>query len=164
MQTMLTGTGQRTCSNHEASGLTRRNAQRLHAYTSNVKGARARGAARTGLCCASGGAGTSASAHRWLSSARCISRPAGERQCGSSSEPVEEAVAAGEAELVPAAAMNGPSGRGGETCFGGEPPASLGVKSGRSGVAISWPCMRGLQCAGSHSVWAVMRAGAGSGL
>ena len=114
-----------------------------------------------------GGAGASASAHRWLSSARCISRPAGERQCGSSSEPVEEAVhvAAGEAELVPAAAMNGPSGRGGETCFGGEPPASLGVKSGRSGVAISWPCMRGLQCAGSHSVWASqMRAGAGSGL
>ena len=87
--------------NHEASGLTRRNAQRLHAYTSNVKGARARGAARTGLCCASGGAGASASAQRWLSSARCISRPAGERQCGESSEPVELA-AAGEAELVPA--------------------------------------------------------------
>ena len=48
--------------------------------------------------------------------ARCISRPAGEMQCGSSSEPVEEAVGAGEAELVPAAAI-GParSGRGGET-------------------------------------------------
>ena len=72
--------------------------------------------ARRGGAVQRDGAGAGASAQRWRCSARCISRPAGEMQCGSSSEPVEEAVGAGEAELVPAAAI-GPArgGRGGET-------------------------------------------------